>query len=92
MRLRWPRRCLSVKGQCTDETGPRMLPCAEQQWRAAEMMAREAELRVERAWAAYLASGDAVPEAILTQARSLRIVATERLAAWLLQCTHRPGA
>ena len=91
MRIRWPRPCLSVKDQRTNQSDPRTVACAEQQWREAEMMARQAELRVQQAWAAHLASGVGVPEAILTQARNLRIVATERLAAWVLRRTHGPG-
>jgi hypothetical protein len=40
-------------------------------------MARQAELRLEKAWAAHLSSGGGVPVAIIAEARVLRMVATE---------------
>jgi hypothetical protein len=91
VRIRWPCRCVPVKNRRGDETDPGTVHCAEQQWREAEMMARQAELRVQQAWAVHLASGVGVPEAILTQARILRILATEKLAAWVLRRPHGPG-
>jgi hypothetical protein len=93
MKIRWPfsrgASLVTSHQPCTrDEREAR---AAEQEWHDAELMARQAESRLEQAWAAHLSSGGGIPVAVITQARVLRMVATEKLAASVLRRTHGSG-
>jgi hypothetical protein len=93
MKIHWPfsrgASLVTSHQPCTPED--QEARAAEQEWLDAEVMARQAESRLEQAWAAHLSSGGGIPVAIITQARALRMVATEKLAASVRRAAHRSG-
>jgi hypothetical protein len=94
MKVRWPfsrgTNLMTSQQACArDEHGAAR--AAEQEWHDAELMARQAESRLEKAWAAHLSSGGGIPVAIISEARVLRIAATEKLAVSVLRSRNRSG-